>query len=100
MLPHNDYLRTYYDLGIAGLLVTGLLIAFMIRLLMRSAGAEADFILLAYLVITCFRFTDNFMYVTIPVWIYMFMGSFALRPAAGGGNGGGHGGGEPGTEEA
>jgi len=102
MLPHNDYLRTYYDLGIAGLLVTGLLIAFMIRLLMRSsAAAEVDFILLAYLVITCFRFTDNFMYVTIPVWIYMFMGSFALRPAACGGDGGSDGdGGEPGTEEA
>jgi hypothetical protein len=79
-LPHNDYLRTYHDLGLAGLLATGLLIVFMVRWLMRSATVAADFILLAYLLIVCFRFTDNFMYVTITLWIYMFLGSYA-RPA-------------------
>ncbi len=81
-LPHNDYLRTYYDLGLVGLLATALLVAFMIRLLVRSATVQSDFILPAYLLIVCFRFTDNFMYVTVPLWIYMFLGSFAARPHA------------------
>jgi O-antigen ligase len=79
-LPHNDYLRSYYDLGFIGLLAAAAVVVFMLRWLMRSATTGTDFIIIAYLLIACFRFTDNFMYVTITLWIYMFLGSHA-RPA-------------------
>ncbi|MEN6495922.1 MAG: O-antigen ligase family protein [Thermoguttaceae bacterium] len=80
--PHNDYVRTYYDLGLVGLLATAMLIGFMIRRLMRSTTTDNDFVLLAYLLIVCFRVTDNFMYITVPLWIYMFVGCYLGKPTS------------------
>lgn len=79
--PHNDYLRIYYDLGIVGLLLYINLIIFMIRSLMRSQTPENDFIVLMYLIILCFSITDNFLYHTITVLIYMFLASYMIRPS-------------------
>jgi len=82
MLPHNDYLRICYDIGFVGLLIFLNLVFFMVRLLMRSITVDNDFILLSYLVIICFYITDNFVYATHSVWIYMFVASFLIRPSA------------------
>lgn len=79
--PHNDYLRIYYDLGIVGLLLYINLIIFIIRSLMRSQTPENDFIVLMYMFILCFSITDNFLYHTISVLIYMFLASYMIRPS-------------------
>jgi len=79
--PHNDYLRIYYDLGIVGLLLYINLIIFLIRSLMRSQTPENDFIVLMYLIVLCFSITDNFLYHTITVLIYMFLASYMIRPS-------------------
>jgi len=78
--PHNDYVRTYFDLGLFGLAATAVLVGFMVRRLMQSCTTQNDFVLLAYLLIVCFRITDNFMYLTVPLWIYMFIGSYLGEP--------------------
>ena len=82
ILPHNDYVRIYYDIGFLGLLIFLNLVFFMVRLLMRSITVDNDFILLIYLVIICFYITDNFVYVTHSVWVYMFVASFLTIPSA------------------
>jgi hypothetical protein len=84
LLPHNDYLRLFYDLGAVGLLVYLSLLAFGLRLIMRATTTENDFVLLAYLLIVCFCITDNFIYFTMPMLVYVFIGSYSGRPAAAG----------------
>jgi 4-amino-4-deoxy-L-arabinose transferase-like glycosyltransferase len=82
LLPHNDYLRLFYDTGALGLLVYLNMLAFVLRLVMRSTTTENDFSLLAFLLIACFCITDNFIYFTMPMFVYVFLGSYAHRPAA------------------
>jgi len=81
ILPHNDYLRAYYDLGVVGLGATLGLVLFMICWTQRSSTVQTDFIIVAYLLVACFRVTDNFMYITASLWTYMFIASHAA-PAA------------------
>ena len=83
LLPHNDYLRSYYDMGLAGLGAALALAAFLIRRIVRAATVETDFVLVAFLLIACFRITDNFMYVTITLWVYMFIASYTSGPDPG-----------------
>ena len=73
--PHNDYLRIYYDTGFLGLFLFLNLLFFMLRLLMRSTNVDNDFVLLAYIVIIACCITDNIIYFTHSVWIYMFIAS-------------------------
>lgn len=81
-LPHNDYVRIYYERGLVGLAMTVLLFLFVCFLMMRSLSVENDFILITFLIIGCFMITDNFIYSAEVVWIYMFMASFITRPSA------------------
>lgn len=76
--PHNDYLRIYYDTGFLGLFLFLNLLFFMLRLLMRSTTVDSDFVLLAYMVIITCYLTDNFIYFTHSIWVYMFIASFII----------------------
>ncbi len=80
-LPHNDYLKIYFDHGVIGLAVFTTLILYMLLLICRSLTTENDFVLLAFLLICCFFITDNFLYSTMPMWVYMFIGSYLARPS-------------------
>jgi O-antigen ligase len=79
--PHNDYLRIYYDTGLLGLFLFLNLLFFMLRLLLRSTTVDNDFVLLAYIVIITCYFTDNLIYFTHSLWLYMFIASFIISPS-------------------
>jgi O-antigen ligase len=79
--PHNDYLRVYYDTGIIGLICFMNLVFYVLRSLVRSSTLENDFIILMYLMIICFSITDNFIYVTNSLLLYIFMASYISRPS-------------------
>ena len=79
--PHNDYLRVFYDSGILGLFLFINLIFFMLRLLMRSTNSENDFIVIIYLLVISDCITDNFIYYTHSLWLFVFLATFVSRPA-------------------
>jgi O-antigen ligase len=75
-LPHNDYIRIFYDTGIIGLgLFLGLLIYFL-RWIMRVMTTENDFILLMFLSLVCFFISDNYAYFTHSIFVYLFLASY------------------------
>ena len=76
--PHSDYIRIYYDTGVIGLLFFANLIFFMLRLIKKTTTTDNDFILLSYLIIICFYITDNFIYCTHSIFIYMFIAIFLI----------------------
>lgn len=80
VFPHNDYLRVYYDIGLIGLVILLNLQFFMLRFIMRSITKDNDFIILMYLLIICFGVTDNFLFATHSVWLYMFIATFLTSP--------------------
>ncbi|MCP4748554.1 MAG: hypothetical protein GY874_20830 [Desulfobacteraceae bacterium] len=73
LAPHNDYIKTFYDLGIIGLLLFLNMILFIIRLIYKNLNKNNDIILIGYLIIVCFLITDNFIYFTSPLFIFMFI---------------------------
>ncbi len=77
--PHNDYVRFFYDTGIVGLLILANLISFVIRRIKKYLTPENDYILLSYLLIVCFYASDNFMYTTLSLVIFMFIASYLNR---------------------
>jgi O-antigen ligase len=80
--PHNDYLRVFYDSGILGLFLFINLIFCMLRLLMRSANEENDFIVLLYLLVLGDFITDNFIYYTHSLWLFLFLATFVRGTAS------------------
>ena len=79
--PHNDYLRIYYDTGFLGLFLFLNLLFFMLRLLLRSTTVDNDFVLLAYMMLIACFVTDNLIYFTHSLWLYMFIASFIIPPS-------------------
>ena len=79
--PHNDYLRIYYDTGILGIICFINLAVFILRSLIRSCTIDNDFAILMYLMIMCFSITDNFIYVTNSILLYIFISSYISRPS-------------------
>jgi O-antigen ligase len=79
--PHSDYLRIYYDTGIIGLLLFLNLIRFFLCIIKKMIAPESDFILLTYLIIVCFYITDNFLYCTHSIFVYMFIASYLNFPS-------------------
>lgn len=78
-MAHNDYLRMFWDLGMIGLLLFLNMIFSIIRLLYRNIHQKNDFILTIYLVIVCFLITDNLIYFTYPVFIFMFIAALVFK---------------------
>lgn len=76
ILPHNDYLRLYWDIGVVGLTLYLNLIVFIVRLLYRSTNRKNSYVLIAYLVVICFGITDNLIYLTYPIFIFTFIAAF------------------------
>jgi O-Antigen ligase len=76
VLPHNDYLRLYWDIGVFGVAFFLNLVFSVIKMLYRSTNIDNDFILLTYLILICFCIADNLIYFTYPLFIFYFIASF------------------------
>ncbi len=79
ILPHNDYLRLYWDVGIIGVALFLNLIFSVIKMLYRSTNIDNDFILLTYLILICTCIADNLIYFTYPLFIFYFIASFLKK---------------------
>jgi len=74
--PHSDFIRIFYDTGVIGLIFFLNLIFFMLRMVNRMISTDSDFIMISYMLIVCFYITDNFIYNTHSIFIYMFIAIF------------------------
>lgn len=79
ILPHNDYLRLYWDIGVFGVALFLNLVFSVIKMLYRSSNIDNYFILLTYLILICTSFTDNLIYFTYPLFIFCFIASFLKK---------------------
>ena len=73
---HNDWLLIYYDAGVIGILLFLNLILFIFRLIKKITTTSNDYVLLMYLLIVCFYITDNFIFFTHSIFVYVFIASF------------------------
>ena len=78
--PHNDYLRIYHDSGLLGLCLYLLLIVSILRKMIRDGDRDGDYILLSYLTVLLFFITDNFIYHTNTIIIYLFLACHIGNP--------------------
>lgn len=76
--PHSDYIRIYYDTGIVGLLLFFNVIFFMLRKIISITTTDNVFVVILYLLLICFYITDNFIYNTHSIFLYMFMAIFLM----------------------
>ncbi len=74
--PHNDYIRLLYDSGVIGLVLFAGVIVTMLRILHKAVQREQAVYVNFYLTILIFSLTDNFIYSSNMLTLYMFLGCY------------------------
>ena len=81
-LPHNDYIRVYYDAGLVGLVLFVGTIVHILRHIRRALAPFNASVVLAYLAIVAFYITDNFIFNTHSIFTYLFIAGFLFPTSA------------------